>query len=70
MMTERNLVEVVLEDPVHEDGVVSLPEGLVNEQLCLLGNVQLGNLASVPTCTLHCSQMSQNSMGLCVYNRV
>ena len=46
MMTERDLVEVMLEDPVHEDGVVSLPEGLVNEQLCLLGNVQLGNLAS------------------------
>ena len=51
MTTESDLVKVVLEDPVHEDRVVPLPQGLVNKELCLLGHVQLGNLASVPTCT-------------------
>ena len=52
MTTERDLVKVVLEDPVHEDGVVPLPQGLVNKELRLLGHVQLGNLASVHHCTV------------------
>ena len=48
MMTESYLVEIVLKDPVHEDRIVPLPEGLVHEQLRLLGHVELGNLASSP----------------------
>ena len=38
---EPEQVEVVLEHPVHEEGRLALPHGLVHEQLRLLGYVQL-----------------------------